>query len=67
MKMLITAIALSIALPSVAFAAEAAGEKKPCCCESTKDKKGCCDDEKMKKMDDKSHDAHEGHDMSKSN
>lgn len=64
MKNFVLAVAVAMAIPSLAYAAEPV--KKPCCCESTKEKKGCCDEEKMK-MGDKVPDAHTGHDMSKSN
>ncbi len=61
------AIALSIALPSVAHA-QAAPAAKMACCEKMKDKCDCCKD--MAKMDHGKHDMkagadpHAGHDMS---
>ncbi|MFC4293558.1 hypothetical protein ACFO0A_00640 [Novosphingobium tardum] len=45
MKKYVLALAIALAIPSVAFAAD--GDKKPCCCCEKKDvAKGCCDDAK---------------------
>ena len=59
MKTLLSAIALSIALPSIAHA-QAAPAPKEDCCEKMKaeGKKCCCDD-----MDKKDHAAHDMKDM----
>ena len=55
MMKLLTAIALSIALPAVAHAAEPAPEAKQDCCEKMKhDGKECC----CKDMDHKDHAGH---------
>ena len=71
MKKILTAIALTIALPAVAHAQAApAPAAKMECCEKMKEKCDCCKD--MAKMDhDKQGmkagaDPHAGHDMSKS-
>lgn len=67
MKKILTAIALTIVLPSVAHA-QAAPAAKMECCEKMKDKCDCCKD--MAKMDHGKHgmtagaDPHAGHDMS---
>lgn len=67
MKKLVSAVALAIALPSIAYAQAAPAEKpKMECCEKMKEKCGCCD-----KMAGKpsggtsasSSDPHAGHDM----
>ena len=70
MKKILTAIALSIALPAVAHAQTApAPAAKMECCEKMKEKCDCCKD--MAKMDHKKQDMktgadpHAGHDMSK--
>ncbi|MEO5577630.1 MAG: hypothetical protein ABIR25_01080 [Sphingomicrobium sp.] len=69
MNKILTAIALSIALPAVAHAQSAPAAKMECC-EKMKEKCDCCKD--MAKMDhDKQGmkagaDPHAGHDMSKS-
>ena len=61
MKKLVLAVAMSMAIPTLAHAAEP--EKKPCCCEKKEGAKGCCDDKaKDGKMD---HESQESHDMSK--
>lgn len=61
MKKFALAVAVAMAIPSLAHAAE--GDKKHCCCEEKDGKKGCCDDKaKDGHMD---HGSHEGHDMSK--
>ncbi len=68
MKKMLTAIALTIALPAVAHA-QAAPAAKMECCAKMKDKCDCCKD--MAKMDHNKHDMkagadpHAGHDMSK--
>ena len=58
MKKLLTAIALSIALPAAAYAADPAPQPKQDCCEKMKaeGKKCCCDD-----MDHKNHAEHGEH------
>ena len=67
MKKILTAIALSIALPAVAHAQAPAA--KMACCEKMKDKCDCCKD--MAGMDHKKQgmkagaDPHAGHEMSK--
>ncbi len=67
MNKILTAIALTIALPAMASAQTAAA--KPGCCAKMKDMAGCKD---MAKMDHGKHDMkdgadpHAGHDMSKS-
>ena len=67
MKKILTAIALSIALPAVAHA-QAAPAAKMECCEKMKDTCDCCKD--MAKMDhgmqgmNAGADPHAGHDMS---
>ncbi len=66
MKKILTAIALSIALPAVAHA-QAAPAAKIDCCEKMKEKCDCCKD--MAKKDHGKHDKkagadpHAGHDM----
>lgn len=74
MKKILTAIALTIALPAVAHA-QAAPAAKMACCDKMKDKCDCCKD--MAKMDHGKQDMkgmqgmkagadpHAGHDMSK--
>ena len=68
MKKMLTAIALTIALPAVAHA-QVAPAAKMACCEKMKDKCDCCKD--MAKMDHGKQDMkagadpHAGHDMSK--
>ena len=68
MKKILTAIALTIALPAVAHAQAAAPAAKMECCEKMKEKCGCCKD--MAKMDQGMQgmkagaDPHAGHDMS---
>ena len=68
MKKMLTAIALTIALPAVAHA-QAAPAAKMDCCEKMKDKRDCYKD--MAKMDHGKQDMktgtdpHAGHDMSK--
>lgn len=68
MKKMLTAIALTIALPAVAHA-QAAPAAKMDCCDKMKDKCDCCKD--MAKMDHDKHDMkagadpHAGHDMPK--
>ena len=59
MKNLALAVAIAMAIPSAAYAAEP--EKKPCCCEKKDGEKGCCDDKaKPGQME---HGGHEGHTM----
>lgn len=61
MKNIALAVAIAMAIPSFAHAAEA--DKKACCCDKKASEKGCCDDKaKDGEMD---HGSHEGHDMSK--
>ena len=55
MKKILGAIALSIAIPSIAQAQAAQAPKMPCC-EKMKEKCACCKDMAGK--------GHEGHDMS---
>ena len=68
MKKILTAIALTIAIPAVAHAQTAPAAKMECC-EKMKDKCDCCKD--MAKMDHNKQgmkagaDPHAGHDMSK--
>lgn len=68
MKKILTAIALTIALPAVAHAQAAAAATMECC-EKMKDKCDCCKD--MAKMDHDKHDMkagsdpHAGHDLPK--
>lgn len=55
MKKILTAIALAIAIPSIAHAQTAPAPKMDCC-ETMKEKCACCKDMAGK--------GHEGHDMS---
>lgn len=66
MKMLIAAIALSVALPAVAHAeaAPALGEKpkRECCCKDKAKPMDCCEEHGRRKA---GQDEHAGHDMSR--
>jgi hypothetical protein len=65
MKTMFAALALAIALPSVAHAqmapAPSQEKKMECCCEKMGKKMDCCDEHGKAKA---GHDEHAGHDMS---
>lgn len=62
MTKFLAAIALSVALPAVAFAQTAEKPKACCCCEKKDGEKGCCDKDKKDKA---GHEHPAEHDMSK--
>ena len=64
MKTLLAALAISLALPAAAHAADNAMDKC-CCCETMKhDGKDCCDEKTAeKKGEHAGHEGHAGHEM----
>lgn len=60
MKKLALAVAVAMAIPSIAHAAD--GDKKPCCCEKKDGEQGCCEEKSEGQMD---HSGHQGHDEGK--
>ena len=62
MNKLLTAIALTIALPAAAYAADPAPQTKPDCCEKMKHEgKECCCCKHMDHKDHAQHGNHEAH------